>query len=72
MSHGDPEAAPHLWLIGPNGWLCVVGAHDYASTAAPYGSCPTAMPYATAAIDRAEDESGLSIVAIAGQLGVQL
>lgn len=72
MSHEDEGGVPHLWLIGPHGWVCVVGAHSYADTAAPYGSCSSALPYATAAIDRAENESGLSIALMAGQLGVTL
>lgn len=71
MSHVT-QTSPHLWLVGPHGWVCVVGAHGWADAAQPYGACSSALPYAVAAIERAEVESGLSIVDVAAAVGIDL
>lgn len=72
MAHSDEHGIPHLWIVGPKGWLCVVGGHAWADTTTPFGECVTALPWACEAIERAEEVSGMSIVAVAEGLGVVL
>lgn len=71
MAHGQAEM-PHLWLVGSGGYVCVVGAHGWADAAQPYGACSSALPYARDAVERAEQESGLSIVDVAAAVGIVL
>lgn len=69
MSHA---LIPHLWMVGPTGWLCVAGQHGWGGGGSPYGPCVNAQPYAVAALREGERLSGQRASVVAASLGINV
>lgn len=52
---------PHLWLVAPPGYLCVLCKRFWHQVGYPYEPCSDAPEYAKEAIKAAEKASGMVI-----------